>query len=59
MKEQHPPVFSSLYGFILMLELIPLTIYRIKIEEKMLIEKFGDEYREYMKKTKRLIPFVC
>jgi len=53
-----PLFFSSLYGFILMLGLIPLTLYRIKIEEKMLIEKFGDEYGEYMKKTKRLIPFV-
>jgi protein-S-isoprenylcysteine O-methyltransferase Ste14 len=33
-------------------------LYRTKIEEKMLIEKFGDEYRDYMKKTKKLIPFV-
>jgi hypothetical protein len=30
---------------------IPLICYRIRIEEKMLLEKFGDEYREYMKKT--------
>jgi len=48
--------FSSIYGFFLMLGLIPCVIlYRIKIEEKMLIEKFGIEYSEYMKKTKRLI----
>ena len=53
-----PLFFSSLYGFLLMLGLIPLMLYRIKIEEKMLIEKFGDEYREYMKKTKKLIPFI-
>ncbi len=31
---------------------------RIKIEENMLVEKFGDEYRDYMKRTKRLFPFV-
>jgi len=53
-----PLFFSSLCGFLLMLGLIPLMSYRIKIEEKMLIEKFGDEYREYMKKTKKLIPFI-
>jgi len=53
-----PLFFSSLYGFLLMLGLIPLILYRIKIEEKMLIEKFGDEYREYMKKTEKMIPLV-
>jgi len=52
------PLFLSLSGFLLMLGLIPLILYRIKIEEKMLIDKFGDEYREYMKKTKKLIPYI-
>jgi protein-S-isoprenylcysteine O-methyltransferase Ste14 len=28
------------------------------IEEKEMIHKFGNEYREYMKKTKMFIPFV-
>lgn len=32
--------------------------YRIKIEEKALIEQFGEEYLEYRRKTKKLIPFV-
>jgi protein-S-isoprenylcysteine O-methyltransferase Ste14 len=41
-----------------MFGLVPLILYRIGIEEKMLIEKFGDEYVEYMKKTKKLIPNV-
>ncbi|MCS6989702.1 MAG: isoprenylcysteine carboxylmethyltransferase family protein [Chloroherpetonaceae bacterium] len=31
---------------------------RIEIEEKMLIEKFGDEYRRYCERSKRLFPFV-
>jgi protein-S-isoprenylcysteine O-methyltransferase Ste14 len=29
-----------------------------KWEEKLLIEHFGDQYRRYMKRTKRFIPFV-
>lgn len=54
-----PLIFTSFYGFLIMLMLIPLTLYRIEIEEKMLIEKFGDEYRDYMTKTKKIIPFIC
>ena len=53
-----PLIFSSLYGFLLMLALIPLILYRITIEERMLIQKFGDEYRDYMKRTKKIIPFL-
>ncbi|CAA7195135.1 methyltransferase family protein [Chryseobacterium potabilaquae] len=32
--------------------------YRIMIEEKALIERFGEEYIEYRKKTKKLLPFI-
>ncbi|RXM50795.1 MULTISPECIES: methyltransferase family protein [unclassified Chryseobacterium] len=32
--------------------------YRIKIEEQALVEQFGDEYIEYRKTTKKLIPFI-
>ena len=53
-----PLFFSSLYGFLVTLGFIPFTLYRIRIEEKMLIDTFGDEYREYTKKTRKIIPFV-
>ncbi|WP_131536533.1 methyltransferase family protein [Pedobacter nototheniae] len=33
-------------------------IYRITIEENVLKNEFGDEYVEYCKKTKRLIPYL-
>ena len=36
--------------------LIILVYLQIKNEEAMLIDRFGDEYREYMKRTPRLIP---
>ncbi len=32
--------------------------YRMNIEEKALIEQFGEEYLDYRRKTKKLIPFV-
>ena len=32
--------------------------YRIYIEEKVLISELGDDYVQYMKRTKRLVPFI-
>jgi protein-S-isoprenylcysteine O-methyltransferase Ste14 len=31
-------------------------ILRIQPEEKMMLQQFGDEYREYMKRTGWLLP---
>jgi protein-S-isoprenylcysteine O-methyltransferase Ste14 len=31
---------------------------RMRVEEAALREAFGDEYRDYMRRTKRLIPFI-
>ena len=33
-------------------------IYRISVEEKVLITEFGDEYVEYSRATKLLIPYI-
>lgn len=32
--------------------------YRITVEENTLIEQFGEEYLDYRRKTKKLIPFI-
>lgn len=32
--------------------------YRIRVEERVLQEQLGQPYQEYMRRTKRLIPFV-
>jgi protein-S-isoprenylcysteine O-methyltransferase Ste14 len=32
--------------------------YRISVEERALVNGLGDSYRDYMKRTKRFIPFV-
>ena len=53
-----PVFFHSMYGFLITIFLIPLILYRIRIEERMLIEKFGDEYRDYIRNSKKLIPYV-
>lgn len=53
-----PIACSSLYGFSVMVMAILFLNLRIRIEEKMLIDAFGEEYIEYMKRTKKLIPFI-
>jgi protein-S-isoprenylcysteine O-methyltransferase Ste14 len=53
-----PMILGSLYGFVTILALIPLLLHRIRIEEKALLAKFGQEYLEYAHKTKKLIPFI-
>jgi len=51
--------YSSVVGLVaVILLLLPGLVYRINVEEKLLAEHFGDEYRLYAKQTKRLIPFI-
>jgi protein-S-isoprenylcysteine O-methyltransferase Ste14 len=38
--------------------LIALLAVRIPREEQMMIETFGDAYRDYMKRTARFIPGI-
>lgn len=53
-----PMYASSLYGFLTMSALIPILLNRIRMEERMLTEEFGDAYRTYAETTSRLIPFI-
>jgi protein-S-isoprenylcysteine O-methyltransferase Ste14 len=51
--------YSSWIG----LAAIPLLLrpglaYRMRVEERLLIERFGEEYREYARRTKALIPGI-
>lgn len=38
--------------------IVALIYTRISGEEKMLLDRFGNEYREYLKKTPRIIPRI-
>jgi protein-S-isoprenylcysteine O-methyltransferase Ste14 len=49
---------SSLYGLVFMTIGLLFLLIRIDIEEKMLTEAFGEEYREYQRNTKKLIPCI-
>jgi len=53
-----PVYVASLYGFLTGLVLIPIFLNRIRLEERLLREEFGDRYEAYGARTKRLIPFI-
>ena len=45
----------------LLIAVVPILVcllWRIRIEEQALAERFGERYRAYMQRTKRLIPLV-
>jgi protein-S-isoprenylcysteine O-methyltransferase Ste14 len=47
-----------LIGLVYLLPLIVMYITRVGVEENMMIEQFGDQYRKYMKTTGRLFPRI-
>lgn len=49
---------GSLRGFSFMLLLIPCFIYRIGVEENLLVRKFGKHYQAYQQHTKKLLPRI-
>jgi protein-S-isoprenylcysteine O-methyltransferase len=69
---RHPAYSGSLLGFIgvglamgnwaalLVIAAIPMLAYayRVSVEERALARALGDEYRAYMRRTRRFIPFV-
>lgn len=49
--------YASLIAFCTTLFLLlPGLVYRIGVEEKLLIDAFGDDYRQYATRTRRLVP---
>lgn len=52
-------ITNSLLGLLMGIFLmLPALLYRIHVEEQMLIAHFGKEYVEYKKKVKALIPWL-
>lgn len=52
-----PTIFSPPTGILMAAMALPLMVYDILTEERFLTAKFKD-YRNYCRKTKRIIPFV-
>ena len=50
--------FRSWLGLLLAAALIAVLLWRIHDEEALLHETFGEEWRKYKRRTRRLIPFV-
>ena len=69
---RHPSYSGSLFSFlglglafsnwlssiVIFVPILTAFIYRIQVEEKALIQAFGQEYLNYSKTTKRLIPKI-
>jgi protein-S-isoprenylcysteine O-methyltransferase Ste14 len=47
-----------LAGWAFLVLSVPLYVIRIPKEEQMMLEHFGEEYREYMSRTGRLVPRI-
>ena len=41
-----------------MVLVIPLFLNRIRIEEELLTEEFGEEYERYREASRKLIPYL-
>ena len=64
------PMYSAILGWLMSLGLVAanwtsfvlaalgtlIVLIRIRREERMMLQHFGDEYREYIKRTGRLLP---
>ncbi len=69
---RHPSYFASLVSFvgfgislnnwaslaIVTVSILVAFVKRIQVEEKALVEQFGEEYLQYKKTTSGLIPFI-
>ena len=54
-----PMIFNSWGALLIVLfTTVPALNYRIKVEEQLMSKHFGEDYRSYMKTTKKIIPGI-
>ena len=49
---------GSWLGLLFMLALVPIVLNRIRMEERLLAQEFGEVYEAYRRSTPKLIPFL-
>ena len=49
-------VYNWISGLASLAIFIPLYLLRVPREEKVMLNEFGDEYRQYMRRTGRVTP---
>lgn len=49
---------NYIVAIIALLTIVPAYVYRIRTEEKMLAQQFGQEYINYQKTSWRLLPYI-
>jgi protein-S-isoprenylcysteine O-methyltransferase Ste14 len=50
--------FAEMYGFVLLTIVVAVYIPKVRLEEKLMTEKFPDQYPSYRQRVKAIIPFV-
>jgi protein-S-isoprenylcysteine O-methyltransferase Ste14 len=51
-------LFNWLSALVLVVPTFLLFLYRMRVEERALLQALGEPYRAYMARTKRLVPFL-
>ncbi|MFC1940757.1 protein-S-isoprenylcysteine O-methyltransferase [Chloroflexota bacterium] len=51
-------IHNWIAGLASLVIIIPIYVLRVRREEHMMLEKFGDEYRTYMSQTGRIFPRI-
>ena len=50
---------NSLFSFLVVtIPVFLANIYRIHVEEAILVDEFGEKYKEYRKTTRKIIPYI-
>jgi len=49
-------IHNWIAGLASLIVMLPMYLLRVRREEQMMLEQFGEEYRLYMKRTGRIIP---
>jgi protein-S-isoprenylcysteine O-methyltransferase len=50
--------YDEPYGFLMMVVVVAMFIPKILLEEKLMTEHFPDEYPQYRRRVKAIIPFI-